>query len=114
MLRATVIICGCLLGLLLASIGLASSHDSVLAGLNRMLADPWGIVTLLDLSIGLLFIAAWIAVIEPRPVCAGCWILTLFLLGNIVTLVFILWRTRHAKHFRELFLPFHRSGRIET
>ena len=114
MLRATVIICGCLLGLLLASIGLASSHESVLAGLNRMLVDPWGIVTLLDLSVGLLFVAAWIAVIEPRPLCAGCWIVTLFLLGNVVTLVFLLWRTRDAKHFHELFLPSHRSGRITT
>jgi len=105
MLRATVIICGILLGLLLAAIVVASHHSPVLAGLQRLLADPWGLVTLLDLSVGLLVIAAWIAVLESRPVCAAAWIVGLFLLGNVVTLVFLLWRTRRARQFADLFLP---------
>ena len=91
MLRAMVIICGILLGLLLAAIVVASHHSSVFAGLQRLLADPWGLVTLLDLSVGLLIIAAWI--------------IGLLLLGNVITLVFLLWRTRHARHFADLFLP---------
>ena len=111
MLKATVVICGLLLGLLLAAIGLASIHESVLVGLDRMLDDRWGLVTLLDLSIGLIFIAAWLAVMEPRPLPAACWIIALFLLGNVITLVFLLCRTRSAKHFHELFLPSHRSDR---
>jgi len=105
MLRATVIICGVLLGLLLAAIVVASHHGSVLAGLQRLLADPWGLVTLLDLSVGLLVIAAWIAVLEPRGAYAAAWIIGLLLLGNVITLVFLLWRTRHARHFADLFLP---------
>jgi len=105
MLRATVIICGILLGLLLAAIVVASHHSSVLAGLQRLLADPWGLVTLLDLSVGLLVIAAWIAVLEPRGTYAAAWIIGLLLLGNVITLVFLLWRTRHARHFADLFLP---------
>lgn len=105
MLRATVVICGILLGLLLATIIVAGSQDSVLAGLRRLLADPWGLVTLLDLSVGLLFVAAWIGVIEPRPPWAAAWIVSLFVLGNVVTLVFLLCRTRDAQCFADLFLP---------
>ena len=113
MMRATVVVCGILLGLLLASIGLASSHEGVLTGLGRMLRDPWSIVTLLDLGVGLVFIAVWIAVMEPRPRYAVLWIIALFLLGNVITLVFLLCRTRHATHFADLFLPsYHRGDQI--
>lgn len=111
MLRVTVIVCGVLLGLLLAAIGMAMGQESVLTGLRHLLDEPWGIVTLLDLGIGLLFIAAWMGVMEPRPGCAVIWIVALFLLGNVVTMVFLLWRTRYANHFSDLFLPLsHRSG----
>lgn len=109
MLRATVIICGILLGVLLAAVLFASRHNDVITGLSYVLAEPWGVVTLLDLSVGLLFIAAWMMVIEPRPVYALGWIIALFLLGNMVTLVFLLWRTRYARYFSDLFLPSHRN-----
>jgi len=105
MLRVTIVVCGALLGLLLALIVVASNHDNVLSGLRYVLADPWGIVTLLDLGVGLLFVAAWLAVVEPRPGVAAAWIVGLFLLGNVITLVFLLWRTRSVEHFHELFLP---------
>lgn len=105
MLRATVIVCGILLGILLAAILWASSHGSITASLTRTLADPWGLVTLLDLSVGLVFIAAWISVVEPRPLAAAAWIVALLLLGNTVTLVFLLCRTRYARRFSDLFLP---------
>ena len=103
-LRITVLICGVLLGLLLAGIGLASSHN-LLTSLQYILADPWGSVTLLDLGIGLLFVATWIALVEPRPLCAVLWIAALLMLGNIVTLTYLLWRTRQAEQLQDLFLP---------
>ncbi len=109
MLRATIVICGILLGLLLAGIIVASNQVGVLTGLQRLLADPWGMVTLLDLGVGLVFVAAWIAVMEPRPWYAAVWIIGLLLLGNVVTLVFLLWRTRYARRFADLFLPSRRN-----
>ena len=111
MLRVTVIVCGILLGLLIAAIGLAISHGSVFEGLQRLLTDPWGVVTLLDLSVGLLFVAAWISIMESRPWYAAAWIIALFLLGNVVTLVFLLCRTRYTRQFSELFLPIRRNDR---
>lgn len=108
MLRAIVIVCGVLLGVLLAAVLFASRHGDVIAGLVYVMGEPWGVVTLLDLSVGLLFIAAWITVVEPRRVYALGWIIALFLLGNMVTLVFLLWRTRNARCFSDLFLPSYR------
>ncbi len=110
MLRATVIVCGFLLGILLAAIVLAAAHGSVWEGLSRLLADPWGLVTLLDLGVGLLFVGAWMAVIEPRAWVAALWIIALLMLGNIVTLAFLLCRTRSARTFSDLFLPSRPSG----
>ncbi|MDX1605447.1 MAG: DUF1475 family protein [Candidatus Competibacterales bacterium] len=104
MLRATVVVCGVLLGILLAGIAIASHHD-ILASLHRMVLDPWALVTLLDLGAGLLFVAAWIAVVEPRPWCAAGWIAALAVLGNVATLAYLLWRSRDAQRFSDLFLP---------
>lgn len=109
MLRVTVIVCGVLLGLLLGGIGIASQHN-LFDSLWRLLADPWGLVTLLDLGIGLLFVAAWISVVETRPWHATAWIIALFMLGNVITLAFLLWRTRRATRFSDLFLPNRHGG----
>lgn len=111
MLRIPVIICGILLGLLVAAILAASNHSHVLAGLRHVLADPWGVVTLLDLGVGLLFVAVWLALVEPSPWRAAAWIVALFLLGNAVTLAYLLWRTCKVRHWSELFLPSHSSDR---
>jgi hypothetical protein len=104
MIRATIIICGILLGLLVAAILIASNHSHVLVGLRQIIADPWGVVTLLDLGVGLLFIAVWMALVEPSPWRAAAWIVALFLLGNAITLVYLLSRTCRARHLRDLFL----------
>ena len=77
MLRIVVIVCGILLGLLVAAILIASGQSSVLAGLRHVVADPWGVVTLLDLGVGLLFVAVWLALVEPSPWRAAAWIIAL-------------------------------------
>ena len=105
MLRIVVVICGVLLGLLVAAILIAGSHSSVFAGLRYVIADPWGVATLLDLGIGLLFVAVWLALVEPKPWRAAIWIGALFLFGNVVTLVYLLSRTCQARRLRDLFLP---------
>lgn len=111
MLRIPVIICGILLGLLVAAILMASHHSHVLAGLRHVVADPWGIVTLIDLGIGLLFIAVWLWLVEPVRWRAIVWIIALLLLGNVVTLAYLLCRTCQVQHWSELFLPSRPSDR---
>lgn len=109
MLRFVVIICGILLGLLATAILIASNHSYALAGLRHLITDPWGIVTLIDLGIGLLFIAVWLWLVEPVRWRAIVWIIALFLLGNVVTLAYLLCRTCQVRHWSELFL-LSRSG----
>ena len=104
MLRVTVIVCGILLGLLVTAIVVASHHSNVLVGLRHLVADPWGVVTLLDLGVGLLFVAVWLALVEPNPWRAAAWIIALFVLGNVVTLAFLLSRTCRVRRLRDLFL----------
>lgn len=110
MLRTT-IICGILLGLLVAAILIAGSHSSVLAGLRYVIANPWGVVTLLDLGVGLLFVAVWLALVEPNPWRAVAWIAALFILGNVITLAYLLSRTCRARRWPDLFLPSRPSER---
>ena len=110
MLRTTVIVCGILLGLLVATILIAGSHSGVLASLHAIAANPWGVVVLLDLGIGLLFIAVWLALVEPSPLRAVAWIVALLLLGNVVTLVYLLSRTYRVRRLRDLFLPSRFNG----
>ncbi len=111
MLRIPVIICGILLGLLVATILIASQHSHVLAGLRYIINDPWGVATLIDLGIGLLFIAVWLWLVEPVRWRAIAWIIALFVLGNVVTLAYLLCRTCQVRHWSELFLPSHPSDR---
>ena len=107
MLRIVIIVCGILLGLLVAAILIASDHSNVLTGLRYVIADPWGVTTLLDLGIGLLFVAVWLALVEPKPWRAALWIAALLVFGNAVTLAYLLSRTCQARNLRDLFLPPH-------
>lgn len=84
----------CLLALLglLASIVWASLAGDVLTGLRYVAADRWGVVTLIDLAAGLWFVGAWILLREGSLARALPWWLGLALLGNVTTLVYLLYR----------------------
>lgn len=82
------------LAALLWASALGTLHGSVLAGISRLAADPWGLATLLDLGVGLVFAGAWMhAVIADRRRLWLWWPL-LALLGNIATAIFLLARLR--------------------
>ncbi|MEP3672579.1 MAG: hypothetical protein ABJM86_06475, partial [Hyphomicrobiales bacterium] len=49
----------------------------------RITQDLWGWVTLLDLYLGFILIAIFIAIIERESSIAFMWIVPLFFLGNI-------------------------------
>lgn len=82
---------------LLASILGGIRHGPVDAALVRLAADPWGLATLVDVAVGLVAIAAWLWVVEPRPWARAVWIPLLFVLGNLVTLAVLLLRLRHSE-----------------
>lgn len=55
-------------------------------------ADPWGIVTLIDLYLGFALFAIVIALTERRPLPAAAWIVPLFVLGNAVAAAWLIFR----------------------
>ncbi|MEP3265573.1 MAG: hypothetical protein ABJ081_03010 [Hyphomicrobiales bacterium] len=77
--------------ILIAMLGLVLTIMVVLAALEapinesflRITQDLWGWVTLLDLYLGFILIAIFIAIIERESSIAFMWIVPLFFLGNI-------------------------------
>ena len=58
---------------------------------NWLTSNPWGIVSLADLYLGLLISSVLIAMVE-RPVIAALWIIPLPFLGNLWTVIWFLSR----------------------
>jgi hypothetical protein len=81
-----------LLGICLAAaiLNAVNSGDFRQAG-HWLTSDPWGIVTMADLYLGLAISAAIIALFE-RKRSAVLWIIPLPLLGNVWTVVWFVLR----------------------
>lgn len=78
--------------LLLASIVWAAQAANIGASFSAMVEDPWGIVALIDLYLGFLFLAVIIWLFERNHLIALAFILPLPFLGNIWAAVWIVWR----------------------
>lgn len=59
---------------------------------NWLTTHPWGIVSLVDLYAGFLLVALIIWWFEPNKLAACFWIAPIPVLGNVWTLVWVLWR----------------------
>jgi len=58
---------------------------------GRLLTDmPWGIVTLVDIYVGFMIFACWIAYREQFTLSALFWIAALLVLGNLVSCIYLL------------------------
>jgi hypothetical protein len=78
--------------LLLASIVWAAQAANIGASFSAMVEDPWGIVALIDLYLGFIFLAVIIWLFERNKLIALLFILPLPFLGNIWAAVWIVWR----------------------
>ncbi len=59
---------------------------------GRIIVDPWGIVTLIDLYAGFVVSSVFILAIERGRWFAWALIIPIFLLGNVVTALWLAWR----------------------
>lgn len=92
---------------IVAMIGLfvvSTREMGLLAGLRAVAGTWWGVTTLADLGIGLVFVSVWVCLLESRRWARPMWVVAMFLLGNFTTLVFVLMRCRGARSVREVFL----------
>ncbi|MEC7475832.1 MAG: DUF1475 family protein [Pseudomonadota bacterium] len=62
------------------------------SGFDKVLAEPWGLVTILDLVLGVVCMTTVIFTVESDWKKAAMWSVPIYFLGNIVTAVWILTR----------------------
>jgi hypothetical protein len=96
---------GLVLLALLAGITWAAQQSGIRAGMEHLLSDRWGIVTLLDLYAGGFVIACWIRICVRSWWTWLLWVLGLVCLGHLVSLTFLLWRAVRARTWIEVFAP---------
>jgi len=63
-----------------------------LTGFDNVLAEPWGLVTLLDVSLGAVCMSAVIFHYEKQWPVAALWALLIFPLGHLVSAAWIVVR----------------------
>lgn len=69
-----------------------TAGQSLTEAVAWLVSEPWGVVTLVDLYLGFLLIAALIWVLEPNKALALVFILPLPVLGNVWSAVWVAWR----------------------
>jgi hypothetical protein len=94
--------------LLLMQAGLivwASMERGVMPALQEMASDRWGLATLADLGIGLIFAMAWMACVERRRWVLPLWYGAMLCLGFPVVLVYLLIRGWSAQSVTQIMSP---------
>ncbi len=89
-----VLICGSCFSALVVQ---ASRQMGLVEGFRSVLTNPWGMVAMFDLYMGLLFVALWMGLLEKCWWKRMVWIVALFLLGNGITALYLalrLWRMK--------------------
>ena len=65
---------------------------------------PWGVVSLVDLYSGFIFVAIWI-IYRERNITALFWVIFVMLLGNLTTAIYIIYCINDAnKDIKKFFL----------
>ena len=77
---------------LTATIIWAAFNAPFWASFGYITANPWGVVTLVDLYSGFLVASILIWLIEPRKELAASVVIFTLVLGNIITLIWLAWR----------------------
>ena len=83
----------------------ASIDSNVIQGAIEIFSLRWGLITVLDFYIGATVIGVWICVIEKSIFRGLSWLLFIYLLGNLATLVYLIRRALISKSFTEIFIP---------
>ena len=75
----------------------ASLDANILVGFQRLLADRWGVATLLDAYFGFLWFWLWIAYKEASLWRSLLWLLLLFALGNLAMAAYVMVQLARLK-----------------
>jgi hypothetical protein len=56
---------------------------------SRLIAMPWGLVTVVEVYAGIALFSGWIWARERSPAVAGGWVLALCVLGNVIAGIYV-------------------------
>jgi len=96
-----------LLGVVAMTLALANGFingDFFVDG-GELFANPWGIVSLVDLYVGFSLFAIWMYVKESNKWMAVVWIVLLMVLGFFTGALYLLIKSLQASSIQELLLP---------
>ncbi|MDX1432860.1 MAG: DUF1475 family protein [Gammaproteobacteria bacterium] len=82
------------LAVLLVAIAHALASGEFLRDGAELVANPWGLATLVDVYVGLTLFAALVFWREREPVVALLWLVLFYSLGNVATTVYVLLALR--------------------
>ena len=80
------------IGLLAMTAGLANGFingDFAKDG-SELLANPWGVMSIIDLYVGFVLFSMWIAFREKRAIVAAAWIILVMVLGFFTASLYVL------------------------
>lgn len=75
----------------------AALADPILAGFLQTINEPWNIVVLMDFVFGCLMFSWMIFFVEGSAKATLPWAIALFIVGNIISAVYILLRFNKIK-----------------
>ncbi len=64
---------------------------------EQLMAMPWGIITIIDVYVGILFFSAWVWYREQYAWISMIWIVSFICLGNFATAIYLLKAVLEAK-----------------
>lgn len=92
------------MAVLIALIVASSMQEGLVEGLRHVWSRRWGLTTLADLYVGLVFVGIWIRMIERRASVTAAWCVGLVLTGNLATMAYLLARSLRSGTVREAIL----------
>lgn len=90
---------------LLGGIVWAAVDSSLSAGMSHLLADRWGVVTLVDVYTGGLVVAVWMKLWVRSWIAWGLWVIAIAGLGHFTSVTFLVWRALRAPDFVGVLVP---------
>lgn len=76
-----------------------------------LLANPWGVMSMIDLYVGFTLFSMWIAFREAKAVTAAIWILLMMVLGFFTGCLYVLIVLYSSRGDWQLFFMGHRKNR---
>ena len=102
------------IGLLAMTAGLANGfiNGDFFKDGSELLANPWGIVSIIDLYVGFIIFSMWIAFREKRVIVAAAWIILVMVLGFFTASLYVLVALYRSKgDWSDFFMGARQPGR---